>query len=79
MIGIYYGNVWDSRSLPFISSTLRMYNGTAYPVGKIFPGGILDKSLLEKYGIPHLTGPFAWGLLMANAAVCGVSRIVYLN
>lgn len=56
-----------------------MDNGTAYPVGKIFPGGILDKSLLEKYGIPHLTGPFAWGLLMANAAVCGVSRIVYLN
>ncbi|CAG8167631.1 unnamed protein product [Penicillium salamii] len=69
MLAIYYGNAWDSRSLPFMSTVLRTDSGKVYPSRAIFPGGRLGASLLEKYGTPRLTGGFAYGLLMANAAV----------
>lgn len=69
MLGIYYGNVWGSRSLPFMSTRLLTEEGKAYPLAKIFPGGQLDESQLAKYGIPRLTGTFAFAMFMANAAV----------
>lgn len=70
MVAIYYGNGWNSRSLPFMSTQLLMANGTSYPVASVFPDGVLDKSALAKYGIPRLTGTFAFAMFMANAAVC---------
>ena len=70
MLGIYYGNVWDSLSQPFMSTRLHQSNGTAYPLAKVFPEGILNEGMLEKYGLPRLTGSFAYAILMANAAVC---------
>lgn len=69
MIGIYYGNGWDSKSLPFMSTQLHMANGTSYPLDVVFPGGVLDKSALADYGVPRLTGTFAFSMFMANAAV----------
>lgn len=69
MLGIYYGNGWDSKSLPFMSTRLLQANGTAYPVATIFPGGVLDEGALEVYGVPKLTGSFAFSMFMANAAV----------
>ncbi|KAJ6000217.1 hypothetical protein N7481_000626 [Penicillium waksmanii] len=69
MLGIYYGNGWNSRSLPFMSTRLLSANGTAYPVSSVFPGGILDEAALLEQGIPKLTGTFAFAMLMANAAI----------
>ncbi|CAG8214265.1 unnamed protein product [Penicillium olsonii] len=68
MIAIYYGNVWDALSQPFMSPILRTDSGKPYPSKSLFPSGRLDISMLEKYGIPRLSGTFAYGLLMANAA-----------
>lgn len=69
MIGIYYGNGWDSRSLPFMSTELLMHNGSSYPAESLFPNGVLDEAALAHHGVPKLTGSFAYGLFMANAAV----------
>lgn len=69
MIGIYYGNGWNSRSLPFMSTNLLLANGTAYPVDNVFVGGVLDETALAKYGLPKLTGTFAFAMFMANAAI----------
>ncbi|KAK8213651.1 putative oligopeptide transporter [Phyllosticta capitalensis] len=69
MAGIYWGNVWDSLDLPFMSTSLRMDNGTAYPTTDVFVGGVLDKDALARYGIPRLAGTFAYSMLMANAAI----------
>ncbi|PWY67927.1 OPT oligopeptide transporter [Aspergillus heteromorphus CBS 117.55] len=69
MAGIYYGNGWNSRSLPFMSTDLLMANGTTYPVTDVFPGGVLDKAALAEYGLPKLTGTFAFSMFMANAAI----------
>ncbi|KAJ5676553.1 uncharacterized protein N7477_002186 [Penicillium maclennaniae] len=40
-----------------------------YPLGKIFPGGVLDKAALTEHGAPKLAGTFAYGMLMSNAAI----------
>lgn len=69
MVAIYYGNGWNARSLPFMSTELLMANGTSYPVSSVFPDGVLDKSALATYGVPRLTGTFAYAMFMANAAV----------
>ncbi|KAJ5580680.1 hypothetical protein N7450_006981 [Penicillium hetheringtonii] len=69
MIGIYYGNGWNSRSLPFMSTRLLNANGTTYPVESVFPGGVLDEAALFEHGLPKLTGSFAFAMLMANAAI----------
>lgn len=70
MLGIYYGNGWGARSLPFMSTDLLMENGTTYPVTDVFSGGVLNVSALEYYGIPKLSGSFAYAMFIGNAAVC---------
>ncbi|KAJ4292869.1 hypothetical protein N0V88_005527 [Collariella sp. IMI 366227] len=69
MLGIYYTNAWDSKSQPFMSTRLRSEDGSAYPVAKVFIGGVLSQEALKKYGIPRLTGSFAYAMFMANAAI----------
>ncbi|KAH6603132.1 opt oligopeptide transporter [Trichoderma cornu-damae] len=69
MLAIYYTNSWNSKSQPFMSTQLRSENGTRYPISKVFVGGVLDESALKTYGIPKLTGSFAYALFMANAAI----------
>ncbi|PLB50880.1 OPT oligopeptide transporter [Aspergillus steynii IBT 23096] len=69
MLAIYYGNGWNSRSLPFMSTKLLNANGTSYPVESVFPGGVLDEAQLALHGTPKLTGTFAWSLFCANAAI----------
>ncbi|KAK4034638.1 OPT oligopeptide transporter protein-domain-containing protein [Parachaetomium inaequale] len=69
MLGIYYTNAWDAKSQPFMSTRLRSQDGTTYPIQKVFTGGVLNREALEKYGIPRLTGSFAYAMFMANAAI----------
>lgn len=69
MLIIYYTDTWESKSQPFMSTQLRSQDGKKYPVSKVFVGGVLDEEALQKYGIPRLTGTFAYAMFMANAAV----------
>lgn len=69
MIGIYYTDAWGSKSLPFMSSRLLSKDGSAYPITKVFAGGVLDTDALAIYGNPSITGTFAYAMFMANAAV----------
>ncbi len=69
MLGIYYTNAWNSQAQPFMSTRLRSEDGSAYPISKVFTGGVLDHDAFAKYGVPSLTGSFAYSMFMANAAV----------
>ncbi|KAM0326628.1 hypothetical protein ACHAQA_006497 [Verticillium albo-atrum] len=73
MLAIYYTNSWNAKSQPFMSTRLRSQDGTVYPVAEVFSGGLLNKEAFAKYGVPMLTGSFAYALFMANAA----STILY--
>jgi hypothetical protein len=52
-----------------MSTQLRTQAGGRYPTAKVFVDGILDQEALARYGLPALSGTFAWSLFMANAAV----------
>ncbi|KAG8167618.1 hypothetical protein KVR01_003307 [Diaporthe batatas] len=69
MLGIYYTNVWEAQSLPFMSTTLRTDDGGKYPITEVFTGGVLNETALAENGLPRLTGTFAYAMLMANAAI----------
>lgn len=69
MLGIYYTNAWGAKSQPFMSTRLRSEDGSAYPITKVFTGGVLNQEAFAQYGIPRLTGSFAYAMFMANAAV----------
>ncbi|KAG5984604.1 hypothetical protein E4U55_004046 [Claviceps digitariae] len=69
MLGIYYTDAWDAKSQPFMSTRLRTAAGKAYPTAKVFVGGILDKTAFAKFGVPRLTGSFAYAMFMANCAI----------
>jgi hypothetical protein len=69
MAGVYYTNAWDAKSQLFMSTRLRSEDGSSYPVAKVFKGAVLDQEALAKYGLPRLTGTFAYSMFIANAAV----------
>ncbi|KAJ4129652.1 hypothetical protein NW754_003934 [Fusarium falciforme] len=71
MVGIYYGNGWGAKSLPFMSTRLLLENGTTYPIAEVFEDGVLNEQRLFEYGLPRLTGTFAFAMFMANAAKIG--------
>lgn len=52
-----------------MSTKLLLNNGTSYPVKDVFVDGVLDETALFNYGLPKLTGTFAFSMFMANAAV----------
>lgn len=69
MLGIYYGNGWGAKSLPFMSTRLMLANGTEYPASQVFAGGVLNETALAEYGPPKLAATFAYSMFIANAAV----------
>lgn len=69
MLAIYYSDGWNAKSLPFMSTRLLQENGTHYPILEVFNGGVLDVTALETYGVPRLSGSFAYAMFIANAAV----------
>lgn len=73
MLGIYYGNGWGAKSLPFMSTRLLSEDGSKYPIADVFVGGVLDDAALAEYGVPVLSGSFAYAMFMANAAVSSKS------
>ena len=72
MLIIYYCDIWGAKSLPFMSTKLRSAEGGSYPSAKLFVGGVLSQTALAQYGLPRLSGTFAYSLFMANAAVSRV-------
>lgn len=79
MLAIYYGNAWNAKLLPFMSTRLLTQDGGNYPSTKVFVNGVLDKNALAKYGLPRLTGTFAYAMFMANAAVSYPSFVLIVT
>ncbi|PSS03204.1 OPT oligopeptide transporter [Coniella lustricola] len=69
MLGIYYGNAWGAKSLPFMSTRLLLSNGTSYPTSDVFVGGVLNETVFAEYGPPKLAATFAYSMFIANAAI----------
>jgi len=68
--GVYYGNVWEARSLPFLAQDLFYPNGTVYNQTLILnPDLTVNETLLEQQGLPFYAGTWVVQLLSTNMAM----------
>ncbi|KAH8692825.1 peptide transporter MTD1 [Talaromyces proteolyticus] len=70
MLGLYYGNVWDAKNFPFMSTALFTGNGSSYSTSAIMNNhGTIDFNKVEEVGLPSLTSSTVWGFLSQNLAI----------
>jgi len=66
-VGVYYGNIWQSKTLPFLSQELFYPNGTVYDQLRILNDKLeVDPILLEQEGLPFYAGTWVTQLLATN-------------
>lgn len=69
-LGLYYNNVWDAKSFPFMSSSLFTSNGTVFSTSAITNSeGTIDYEKLKETGLPSLTSSTVWGYFCSNLAI----------
>ncbi|KAF4613761.1 hypothetical protein D9613_007594 [Agrocybe pediades] len=65
--GVYYGNIWQSKSFPFLSQELFYANGTLYDQLLILNDKFeVDQTLLAEQGLPFYAGTWVVQLLTTN-------------
>ncbi|KAL4916766.1 OPT oligopeptide transporter protein-domain-containing protein [Aspergillus aurantiobrunneus] len=70
MAGLYYGNAWDAKTFPFMSTSLFLRNGETFSPGSVTNAqGTIDYAKLEQVGLPNLTSSTVWGYLTQNLAI----------
>ena len=70
MLGLYYGNAWNAKNFPFMSTSLFTTTGKRFSTTSILNSqGIVDPDKLNKVGVPALSSSTAWGYLTANLAI----------
>ncbi|KAH7123239.1 peptide transporter MTD1 [Dactylonectria estremocensis] len=70
MLGLYYGNAWEAKNFPFMSTSLFMKNGTVISTTSIFNNnGTIDDAKLEEIGLPYMSSSTVWGYFTMNLAI----------
>jgi len=69
-VAVYYKNIWQARSLPFLSQELFYPNGTVYDQTLILNDKFeVDKTLLAEQGLPFYAGTWVVQLLATNLSM----------
>lgn len=69
-MGVYYGNVWNAQSFPFLAQDLFQANGSLYDQTQILDANNeFDPVAYEKYGQPYFATTWAVQLLTNNLAI----------
>ncbi|KAG2421023.1 hypothetical protein HFD88_000639 [Aspergillus terreus] len=70
MLGLFYGNAWDAKRFPFMSTSLFLSSGEKFSATSIVNSkGTVDFSKLKDVGLPYLTSSTVWGYLTQNLAI----------
>ncbi|KAL2860960.1 OPT family oligopeptide transporter [Aspergillus lucknowensis] len=70
MAALYYGNAWDAKKFPFMSTSLFLPNGEQFePTSVMNDKGTIDFAKLYEIGLPSLTSSTVWGYLTQNLAI----------
>lgn len=79
MAGLYYGNAWNAKNFPFMSSSLFTADGERYPQTELLNEfDEIDPAKLEQYGRPHLTATTVWGYTCTNVAIGAMITHVFI-
>lgn len=81
--GLYYGNVWEAKSLPFLSQSLFNLTDANSTVYNIYNQSLIlndkfeiDNEALDAQGIPYLTATYIAYLITTNMGM--TATIVYM-
>ncbi|TQS32390.1 hypothetical protein Golomagni_07294, partial [Golovinomyces magnicellulatus] len=67
---LFYNNIWNAKSFPFMSTSLFNANGTRFHQTAILnKQGTIDYKKLEEAGLPYLTSSTVWSYFCASAAI----------
>jgi hypothetical protein len=71
---VYQGDVWNAKSLPFISLQLFNRSSTAekyvvYKQSRILENNIVRENLVAEHGLPRMTGSFLISQVGSNMAL----------
>lgn len=79
MLGLYYGNAWDAKKFPFMSTSLFHSNGTKFSTTSILNDhGTVDFQKLKEVGVPSMSSSTAWGYFTANLAIGALIAHVFI-
>lgn len=79
MLGLFYGNVWNAKTFPFMSTSLFKSNGTRFSTTAIINNkGTIDFDKLDKVGLPYLSSSTVWGYFTANVAIGALITQVFI-
>ena len=77
--GVFYGNIWQSRSFPFLSQELFYANGSVYDQLLILNDNLeVDPVLLEEQGLPFYAGTWVTQLLVTNLGMAATFTHILL-
>ncbi|KAJ0412960.1 OPT oligopeptide transporter protein-domain-containing protein [Aspergillus carlsbadensis] len=69
-LALFYGNAWDAKKFPFMSTSLFLSSGEKFSATSIVDSkGTVDFSKLKDVGLPYLTSSTVWGYLTQNLAI----------
>ena len=70
LLGLYYGNAWNAKNFPFMSTSLFTTAGKKFSTTSILNSeGTIDQEKLDKVGVPALSSSTAWGYFTSNLAI----------
>ncbi|TPX15929.1 uncharacterized protein E0L32_000263 [Thyridium curvatum] len=73
VLALYFGNAFNAKNFPFMSSSLFQSNGTRFMTTSIMtPAGTIDNNKLAATGLPHITAASVWGYFTQNLAIGGL-------
>lgn len=69
-VAVYYNNIWESKSFPFLSQELFYANGSIYDQLLILDDKLeVDPTLLAEQGLPFYAGTWVVNLLTSNVGM----------
>ncbi|KAI0049000.1 OPT oligopeptide transporter [Auriscalpium vulgare] len=78
-VAVYYKNIWDAKTFPFLSQTLFYENGTEYNQTLILNSNYeVDKTLLAEQGLPFYAATWVVQLLTTNLGMAATFTHILL-
>ncbi|KAJ3112022.1 hypothetical protein HK100_002470, partial [Physocladia obscura] len=74
---MYYANVWNAKTFPFMAQGLYRANGTSFKQANILTNNTLDEAKYAAYGQPYYSVSWAFNTMMQNMSVtAGVVHVI---
>lgn len=76
--GLYYSNVWNAQTFPFMSEELWTVDGSPYNQSLVMDAdGQIDPALVTAYGLPYMSPTYVVYLVVTNMSISATMVHMY--